>query len=139
LPTLINNSHLNADISGVSLRPNRVVGVDPKDVPGGQNRDLWFNLAAFRVPGQYELGTASRGSLRGPSYVSTDLSLGKRFAITERKSLQLRWETFNTFNRTNMANPNTSIDAGPNSAGRITGLLVGSTMRAMQVGMRFDF
>jgi hypothetical protein len=138
-PTLINNSHLNADISGVSLRPNRVAGVDPKDVPGGQNRNLWFNLAAFRVPGQYELGTASRGSLRGPSYVSTDLSLGKRFAITERKSLQLRWETFNTFNRTNMANPNTSIDAGPNSAGRITGLLVGATMRAMQVGMRFDF
>ena len=71
--------------------------------------------------------------------MSTDLSLGKRFAITERKSLQLRWETFNTFNRTNMANPNTSIDAGPNSAGRITGLLVGSTMRTMQVGMRFDF
>jgi hypothetical protein len=138
-PTLINNSHLNADISGVSLRPNRVAGVDPKDVPGGQNRNLWFNLAAFRVPGQYELGTASRGSLRGPSYVSTDLSLGKRFAIAESKSLQLRWETFNTFNRTNMANPNTSVDAGPNSAGRITGLLVGSTMRSMQVGMRFDF
>jgi Outer membrane receptor proteins, mostly Fe transport len=138
-PTLINNSHLNADIGGVSLRPNRVAGVDPKDVPGGQTRDLWFNLAAFRVPGQYEFGNASRGSLRGPNYLSTDLSLGKRFAITERKSLQLRWETFNTFNRTNMANPNTSIDAGPNSAGRITGLLVGSTMRAMQVGMRFDF
>ena len=82
---------------------------------------------------------ASRGSMRGPGLASTDLSLGKRFFIAEGKSLQLRWETYNTFNRTNMANPNTSIDAGPNNAGRITGLLVGTTMRAMQLGMRLEF
>jgi hypothetical protein len=138
-PTLINNSHLNADVSGVSLRPDRVSGGDPADVPGGQNRNLWFNVAAYRAPGQYQFGNTSRGSLRGPKFASTDLSLGKRFTIGENKSLALRWETFNTFNRTNMANPNTAIDAGPASAGRITALLVGTTMRAMQVGIRFDF
>jgi hypothetical protein len=138
-PTLINNSHLNADVSGVSLRPDRIASADPEDISGGQSRDLWFNVAAFRVPGQYQFGNASRGSLRGPGFASTDLSLGKRFAISEGKNLNLRWETFNVFNRTNMANPNTSIDAGPGNAGRITGLLVGSSMRSMQLGLRFDF
>ena len=70
---------------------------------------------------------------------STDLSLSKRFQITEHKGLALRWEAFNVFNRTNMAYPNTSIDAGPGNAARITSLQAGATMRAMQVGLRFDF
>jgi hypothetical protein len=38
-----------------------------------------------------------------------------------------------------MANPNTQVDSGPNSAGRITGIQVGTTMRILQVGLRFDF
>jgi hypothetical protein len=138
-PTLVNNSHLNADVTGASLRPNRVPGVDPYDVPGGQSRNLWFNLAAFQVPGQYQFGTSSRGSLRGPGLINSDLSLAKRFPVTETKSFQLRGEAYNAFNHTNMANPNTQVDSGPNSAGRITGILVGTTMRVLQVGLRFDF
>jgi len=138
-PTLVNNSHLNSDVSGASLRPDRVSGVDPYDVSGGQGRNLWFNLAAFRVPGQYQFGTASRGSLRGPRLINADLSLAKRFPVTEARSFQLRGEAYNAFNHTNMANPNTQIDSGPNSAGRITGILVGTTMRVLQIGLRFDF
>ena len=124
-PQLVNNSHLNADISGVSLRPDRVPGVDPYEVPGGQSRDLWFNLAAFKVPGQYQFGTASRGSLRGPGLINADISLAKRFPVSETRSFQLRGEAYNAFNHTNMANPNVQVDSGPNSAGRITGIQVG--------------
>jgi hypothetical protein len=138
-PTLVNNAHLNADITGVSLRPNRVAGVDPYDVPGGQSRNLWFNLGAYAVPGQYQFGTASRGSLRGPGLVNVDLSVAKRFPVNERMGFQLRGEAYNAFNHTNLANPNTNIDAGPNSAGRITSILVGTTMRILQVGLRFEF
>ena len=53
-PTLVNNSHLNADVSGASLRPDRVPGVDPYDVPGGQIREL---------SGSIWLRSRSRGSI----------------------------------------------------------------------------
>jgi hypothetical protein len=71
--------------------------------------------------------------------INSDLSLAKRFPVTETKSFQLRGEAYNAFNHTNMANPNTQVDSGPNSAGRITGILVGTTMRVLQIGLRFDF
>ncbi|MEJ7607253.1 MAG: carboxypeptidase regulatory-like domain-containing protein [Bryobacteraceae bacterium] len=138
-PQLVNNGHLNADVGGESLRPDRIVDVDLYDVPGGQSRERWFNLSAFRVPGQYQFGTASRGSLRGPGLINVDFSLAKRFAVDERRSFQLRGEAFNAFNHTNLANPNTQIDSGPSNAARITGILVGTTMRVLQIGLRFDF
>ena len=68
-----------------------------------------------------------------------DLSMAKRFAIDGRRSFQLRGEAFNALNRTNLANPNTQIDSGPSNAGRITGILVGTTMRVLQIGLRLDF
>lgn len=138
-PTLVSNAAINSDVGGVSLRPDRVSGADLYDVPGGQSRNQWFNLAAFRVPGLYQFGTSSRGQLRGPGLVELNYSLGKRFPIGENKSLQLRWEVFNAINRTNLANPNTAIDSGAANAARITGILVTTTMRQMQLGARIDF
>jgi len=138
-PQLVSNATINADISGVSLRPDRLPGAGLYDVAGGQNRDHWFNLNAFKIPALYQLGTSSRGSLRGPGLIEANWSLGKRFPITEQKSVQLRWEVFNVINRANLANPNSSIDSGAANASRITGLVVGSNMRQMQVGLRLDF
>ena len=138
-PTLVSNAAINSDVSGVSLRPDRVTGVDPYDVAGGQSRNQWFNLAAYRVPGLYQFGTASRGQLRGPGLVELNYSLSKRFGLGEAKSLQLRWEVFNAINRTNLANPNTAIDSGAAAAARITGLVVTGTMRQMQLGARIEF
>ncbi len=138
-PQITSNATINADVSGVSLRPDRVAGANPYDVSGGQNRDHWFNLAAYSIPAPYQFGTSGRGSLRGPGLVEADWSLNKRFPISEQKSLQLRWEVFNVLNRTNLANPNNNIDAGAANAARITGLVVGSNMRQMQLGLRLEF
>ncbi|MFN0102505.1 MAG: carboxypeptidase regulatory-like domain-containing protein [Bryobacteraceae bacterium] len=138
-PTLVSNAAINSDVAGVSLRPDRVTGVDPYDVAGGQSRNQWFNLAAYRVPGLYQFGTSSRGQLRGPGLVELNYSLSKRFGLGEAKSLQLRWEVFNAINRTNLANPNTAIDSGAAAAARITGLVVTGTMRQMQLGARIEF
>ena len=77
--------------------------------------------------------------MRGPGLIDVNWSLGKRFPIAEQKSLQLRWEVFNVINRANLANPNSSIDSGTANASRITGLVVGSNMRQVQVGLRLDF
>lgn len=138
-PQLVNNAAINSDVSGVSLRPDRLPGVDPYDVSGGQNRDRWFNIAAYKIPAPFQFGNSSRGSLRGPGLVEADWSLGKRFPVAEQKSLQLRWEVFNVLNRANLANPNSNIDAGMANAARITNIVIGSTMRQMQIGLRFDW
>jgi len=136
-PTLLNTSSINADVP--YLRPDIVASADPYNVPGGQSRDRWFNVAAFQTPAAFKFGNAARNSLRGPNFFTADWSLQKRFAITENKRLSLKWDVFNAFNRTNLANPATAIDAGGNAAGRITGLIIGGTMRRMQIGLRFEF
>jgi hypothetical protein len=133
-PSLSNNSSLNADIS---LRPDVVPGADPYAVSGGQNRNMWFNPAAYRVPGPYLFGNAGRDSLRGPSFPSADLSLHKRFTLREHMTLAFRWEVFNAFNSTRLANPNGAIDAGANSAGHITSII--APMRQQQLGLRLEF
>ncbi len=136
-PTLSNTSSINSDVP--YLRPDIVPGVGPYDLPGGQSRDRWFNVAAFQTPAPFKFGNAARNSLRGPNFFTADWSLQKRFTLGEEKGLSLRWDFYNIFNRTNLANPATAVDAGANAAGRITGLIIGVTMRRMQVGLRFKF
>jgi hypothetical protein len=55
----------------------------------------------------------------------------------EQRNLTFRWEVYNVFNRTNLGLPNGAVDAGANSAARITGLFL--PMRQMQFGLRFAF
>ncbi|HWB82512.1 MAG TPA: TonB-dependent receptor [Bryobacteraceae bacterium] len=125
-PALSNNSSLNSDMS---MRPD-ITGDPMSGI--SQSRLLWFNPAAYSVPGPYLFGNAARNSLRGPNLFTADLSLAKSFPVTERVSLQFRWEVFNAFNRTNLALPSTAVDAG--QAGRITDIT--SPMRNMQFGAR---
>jgi hypothetical protein len=133
-PTLNNNASINADIS---IRPDGVPGVNPYAVTGGQTRDHWFNPGAYTVPGPYLFGNGGRDSLRGPWFPSADLALFKTFTITEEVRMGLRWDVFNAFNATRLANPNGAIDAGPNTVGRITG--IAAPMRRQQLGLRLDF
>ena len=109
------------------------------DVPGGRSRDLWFNTAAFRIPAPYQFGNSGLTILRSPNFMNADWALSKSFPISENKNLQFRWETFNTWNRTNLNRPNTQVDAGPGNAGRITSLLPTTAMRQMQLALRLEF
>ena len=125
-PTLSNNASLNSDMS---LRPN-ITG-DPMS-NFSQSRTQWFNPSAYAVPAPFLFGTASRNSLGGPDLFNADFSLAKTFPITERFHLQFRWEVFNVFNRTNLAQPSHDIDTG--TAGLITD--IAAPMRNMQFGAR---
>lgn len=125
-PGLSNNASLNSDMS---LRPN-IVGDPMSGI--SQNRNQWFNPAAYAVPAPFLFGNASRNSLRGPNLFDAGFSLAKSFAVTERFNLQFRWEVFNVFNRTNLALPSNNVDTG--TAGLITE--VASPMRNMQFGAR---
>src|SRR5215831_3253956 len=133
-PSMSNNSSINADIS---LRPDAIPGADPYAVPGGQDRNHWFNPAAYATPGPYLFGNAGRNSLRGPAFASADWALHKSFLLREGMSLTFRWEVFNAFNATRLSNPSSAIDAGANSVGRITSIL--APMRQQQLALRLQF
>ena len=85
-----------------------------------------------------QFGNAERGSLRGPAFFQTDLSIFKNFRITETVKAEFRAEVFNLFNNVNLGLPTTEVD-NPN-AGRITGLqFPNARMRQWQFGARIKF
>ena len=104
---------------------------------GGPNE--YFNPLAFiqPLPGTY--GNVGRNILGGPSLVETDLSLAKRFAISERVNLQFRAEFFNLFNHTNLNTPNPVVFAAATGAPSPTAGVITSTAttsRQVQLGLK---
>lgn len=99
----------------------------------------YFNPDAFvpPLPGTY--GNAGRNSLEGPSLIETDISIAKRFKVSERVDLQFKAEAFNLLNRSNFNTPNTivftSATAGPSpTAGVVTS--TATTSRQIQFGLK---
>lgn len=90
-------------------RPNRVSGAplnigDPRNYSISGQSNYWFNPAAFTMaaPGT-GIGNSSRNPLYGPGIDNFDIALLKDFHFTESKYIELRLETFNTFNHTQFA------------------------------------
>ncbi len=117
-------------LEGATWMPN-LVG-DPE---GQESVDNYFNVAAFqRVPAG-TFGNAGRNILRGPGYVTFDMSLQKRVVFTSRLAASLRWDVFNLFDRANFGNPNTDITGS--TVGTITTLA--GDPRLMQFSIRLFF
>ena len=57
--------------------------------------------AVFAIPADGTIGTCGRNAFRGPHIVQWDFNLNKTTKITERISLQLRFEIFNLLNHPN--------------------------------------
>ncbi len=81
-------------------------------------------------------GNLGRNVLRGPSGKRFDLSLQKTTRISERVSLELKWDIFNVFNFVNFANPNSDLN-DETDFGQIT-RTVGAP-RVMQFGAKLRF
>ena len=106
----------------------------------------WFDPTLFSRPADNTLGNTSRNQFRGPGIANWNLSVYKNFLFTESTRLQLRLDTFNTFNHTqfvglfnsvNANNPGQAIDGSnrSNSGG------VASTFdaRNLQLAAKFFF
>jgi hypothetical protein len=99
----------------------------------------YFNPNAFAQPLPGTYGNVGRNVLQGPALAELDLSLAKRFALSERLSLQFRAESFNLLNRANLNAPNpvvfTAATGGPSpTAGVITN--TSTTSRQLQFGLK---
>ncbi|HEY6393297.1 MAG TPA: carboxypeptidase regulatory-like domain-containing protein [Bryobacteraceae bacterium] len=75
------------------LRPNLL-----RDASGQRTVSEWFDTSAFANPAPLTFGNSPRSGLRGAPVVTTDATVEKSFALTERWKLDLRGEFYNLFN-----------------------------------------
>jgi hypothetical protein len=119
--------------NGGGLRPNRIgdtnTGIDPKT-----DRLHFLNTAGFAVQALNTPGNSARNVALGPQLFNVNLTLVKRFAITEGTALDLRFEAFNAFNTVNFSNPATTF--GTATFGQITSA---ADPRQVQVAVRYRF
>lgn len=83
-------------------RPDYVAGANPYTGSGGLN---FLNPGAFTIPQPGSYGNLGRNALTGPSFNQFDLTLQKRFQITEGTNIEFRSEIYNVFNKANFSNP----------------------------------
>ena len=131
----------NNGINSISIDlPNLVPGnADINHNP--RNGQPYFNTALFAGPAQGQpLGTqgdAPRRPFYGPGVNNWDMALHKTTQLTESKSIEFRFETFNTFNHAQF-DGNGSVDGNINDAtfGRV---VKAAAPRISQAALKFLF
>ena len=65
----------------------------------------WFNTTCFKavIQGAVRPGNAGRSVVQGPGFFNLDASLFKNVKVTEKLTMQLRGESFNTLNWVNLS------------------------------------
>jgi hypothetical protein len=116
-------------IGGVSKLGNGVFYFSPAEIAALTNQTTNYPAAGT-------IGTAGRNTFRGPGFADVDLSLVKKFRITEKTAVAFRAEAYNLANHANFAVPAFNIST-PQTFGQITSTV--SNPRFMQMALRFDF
>lgn len=121
---------------------NNNVGADQTGLPnltgdptGAKTVQQWFNPAAFTQVPSGTFGNAGRNILRGPGWITFDMSLQRRITFTERINTTIRADVFNVFNRANFGLPAANV-AGANAG--VISTLAGDP-RVMQLSLRLGF
>ncbi len=108
-----------------------------------QNVNKYFNKTCF--PNTFPIvgddgrattfGNSGVGIVRGPGQANVDLSLIKRFPVTEKVRLEFRAEAFNLLNHANFSNP--SVAENSAAFGRI--LTTSVNPRVIQFALKMSF
>jgi hypothetical protein len=136
-------SSQTADISG----PLKIL----HGVAGNAGTNLWFDTSSFSQPLNADgktphWGNTGHNAFSGPGLANLDLSLFRKFAITERVKGEFRCETFNFTNTPAFANPSSTL--GSTTFGRVTSTLAGlinnqgtggTGSRQIQFGLKLSF
>ena len=136
-----------SDNSLLGTQPDGVngYGVDLPDATRGplqlnhnpRNGQPYFNTSLFSLQPLGQLGSAARRSFYGPGMQNFDIALLKSVSLGESLALQVRLETFNTFNHAQFFGPTSVV-------GEITssdfGQVVNATApRLVQLATKFTF
>lgn len=121
------NGFANLDFTSGNLSLNH----DPR------NGQPYFNTSLFSIPSLGSPGTAPRRFFYGPAIENWDIALLKETPIRESTVLELRLETFNTFNHAQFFGAN-SVDGNISDAtfGQVVSAL---PPRLMQVAAKLRF
>lgn len=107
------NAEVQRAVQGAQPRPNLVPGqpiwIYSSSAPGGRS----LNPLAFSVPPAGTQGSEGRNDIRGFGLTQVDLSLARKFVLTDRFNLQFRTDAFNLLNHPNFTNPLGLIGASP--------------------------
>lgn len=136
----------SSDHSGQDQAVSRADCLAPPKYDYSQTTFITNAATAFAAPAGGTLGTCGRNSLRGPGFKQLDASVIKLTKLTERLSMQFRWEVFNALNHPNF-NPSPSSATVTSSSfatisttpdGLNPGVAQGSP-RVMQFGLKLLF
>lgn len=127
---------MSGDPSGTLARSFRanVIGTphDPHNIGPGA---LYLDPTAYAAPPPGTFGNAGVGIVRGPGMGRMDLSLGKKFFLTEKRYLELRGEAFNLTNTPVFVSP-----ASQTITSAVFGQIQGSeSERSVQMVMKLYF
>ena len=131
------------------IRPDLVAGqskwIANPSAGGGQS----LNPAAFVRPPAGQQGTEGRNDIQGFGLTQFDLSVAKKFTLSEKLRLQFRADAFNILNHPNFANPGALIFSGPSQQkarqmlnqglGGLNPLFQEGGPRSLQVSLRLTF
>jgi hypothetical protein len=145
VPTSVGGCTISATVTSCPLYPGGLgmtrsgstvqVRADQIGNAGGPKTAAeFFNTAAF-TDAVGHFGTSRVGSVLGPGLQVWDMSLIKNIRFAERVGVQLRLETFNTFNHGNPMTVDTDVDDGA-SFGTVNGW---HDPRNVQIGAKINF
>ncbi len=138
LPLDLQISATSLNAPGNGNRPNltgafKVIG----DIGPGVK---WFDTTAFSPPNPNRYGGVGRNVFSGPGFADLDLSLFRKFRLTERVGGEFRFESFNFTNTPQFNRPGSTL--GNADFGQVTGTLgdaVGLGARRIQLGLKLTF
>lgn len=132
--TVVNSKNrTGTTLSTGSDRPNQIGSGHVSD----PSISKWFNTADFATQTLGTLGSERRNSLYGPHSRHVDLSVFKKFMLSERISLEFRAELFNVTNTASFTGVNAQL--GTSNFGTVSGLTNGYVPRSAQFAVKFQF
>ena len=132
------------DVTGTPTQGARIQVLSNPILPKGERTfGEYFDTNAFRMPAVGTFGNAARSVIRGPGMNNWDVHLFKTIPINERMRLQIRCETYNTFNHTQFSGLDTTARfdtaTGEQVNARFGELTGARPARIMQLALRFLF
>jgi Carboxypeptidase regulatory-like domain len=95
----------------------------------------WFDTGVFAAPAANTYGTVGRNLFSGPRFVNLDLSLFRKFRVTERVGGEFRAEFFNFTNTPHFNRPGSTL--GNPGFGEVTTAV--ADQRQIQFGLKITF
>jgi hypothetical protein len=120
---------VSANTPGSSITPDQTGEIKVlHGIAGPTGSTTWFDTTPFKQPYDADgktphFGNMGRNNFSGPGLGDLDLSVSRRFPITERIKGEFRAEGLNVTNTPAFANPNTTV--GNVNFGKVTGTLAG--------------